>query len=146
MSTISYPASFNIYKRSAAAQFSIINPKVDSNGRISRNGAILLEMAPSKGEKSYDWREQKLTFAFGINDITQFFDDPNSSKWGSFFHQNDGTNKKLTISHGEGRYEGTFMMTLSSGDDRVSVSLSGGEFQVLGRLFTAALPKILGWS
>lgn len=143
---MTYSTSFNIYKRSAAAQFSLLPPRRDENGRISKTGAVLLEMAPSQGEKSYAWKTSKLTFAFGINDITQFFDDPNSPKWGSFFHQNDGTNKKLQITHGEGRYEGTFMMSLSSGEDRISVSLSAGEFQVLGRLFTAALPKILGWS
>ena len=31
--------------------------------------------------------------AFGINDLCLFFDDPNSPKWGSFFHVNDSTNK-----------------------------------------------------
>ena len=143
---MNYSTSFNIYKKTAAAQFTLLPPRRDENGRISKTGAVLLEMAPSQGEKSYDWRGSKLTFAFGMNDIVQFFDDPNSPKWGSFFHQNDGTNKKLTISHGEGRYEGTFMMSLSAGDSRVSVSLSAGEFQVLGRLFTAALPKMVGWT
>lgn len=142
---MSYSTSFNIYKKSAAAQFTLLPPRRDENGRISKTGAVLLEMAPSQGEKSYDWRGNKLTFAFGMNDIVQFFDDPSSPKWGSFFHQNDGTNKKLSITHGEGRYEGTFMMSLSSGDSRISVSLSAGEFQVLGRLFTAALPRMIGW-
>lgn len=143
---MSYSTSFNIYKKSAAAQFTLLPPRRDENGRISKAGAVLLEMAPSQGEKSYDWKNSKLTFAFGMNDIVQFFDDPSSPKWGSFFHQNDGTNKKLTITHGEGRYEGTFMMGLSAGDSRISVSLSAGEFQVLGRLFTAALPKMIGWT
>lgn len=142
---MTYSTSFNIYKKSAAAQFTLLPPRRDDNGRISKTGAVLLEMAPAQGEKSYDWRN-KITFAFGINDMTQFFDDPSSSKWGNFFHQNDGTNKKLQLTPGEGRYEGTFMMSLSSGESRVSVSLSAGEFQVLGRLFSAALPRMLGWS
>ncbi len=143
---MTYPTSFNIYKRSAAAQFTLLSPRRDENGRITKPGAILLEVAPSLKEKSYDWKNAKLTFAFGINDLTQFFDDPNSSKWGSFFHDNDGTTKKLSITHGEGKYEGTYMMSLTSGDSRVSISLSGGEFHVLTRLFASALPKILGWS
>ena len=142
---MTYSTSFNIYKKSAAAQFTLLPPRRDDNGRISKTGAVLLEMAPAQGEKSYDWRS-KITFAFGINDMTQFFDDPSSSKWGNFFHQNDGTNKKLQLTPGEGRYEGTFMMSLSSGESHVSVSLSAGEFQVLGRLFSAALPRMLGWS
>jgi hypothetical protein len=142
---MTYPTSFNIYKKSAAAQFTILPPRRDENGRIQKTGAILLEMAPSQGEKSYDWKNQKVTFAFGINDLTQFFDNPASPKWGSFFHQNDGSNKKLTFTEGEGNYAGTYMMALSQGETRVTVPLSQGEFQVLGRLFTAALPKILGW-
>ena len=103
-----YPTSFNVYKKSAAAQFTLLKPRRDENGRIEKAGAVLLEVAPSKGEKSYDW-QNKITFAFGMNDLTQFFDDPHSQKWGSFFHQNDGKNKKLQITHGQGRYEGTFM-------------------------------------
>ena len=103
-------------------------------------------MAPSQGEKSYDWKNNKLTFAFGINDMTQFFDDPNSSKWGSFFHQNDGSNKKLVFTEGKDRYQGTYMMSLMSGDSKVSVrTLSAGEFHVITRLFTCAIPKMLGW-
>jgi hypothetical protein len=140
-----YPTSFNIYKRSAAAQFTLLPPRGDENNRIQKTGAILLEVAPSQGEKSYDWKNKKLTFAFGISDLTQFFDDPSSPKWGSFYHDNDGTGKKLSIQHGEGKYEGTFMLSLSVGEERISISLTGGEFQVLGRLFTAALPKMLGW-
>ena len=143
---MSYPTSYNVYKKSAAAQFTLLPPRRDENGRIQKTGAILLEMAPSSGEKSYDWKNNKITFAFGINDLSQFFNDPSSPKWGSFYHDNDGVGKKLTISPGEGRYEGTFMMSLSSGENRISVSLTGGEFQVLGRLFTAALPNMLGWS
>lgn len=142
---MSYPASYNVYKKSAAAQFTLLPPRRDENERIQKAGAILLEMAPSQGEKSYDWKNRKISFAFGINDLTQFFDDPSSSRWGSFYHDNDGIGKKLTFTHGEGKYAGTYMMSLSSGDNRISVPLSAGEFQVLGRLFTAALPKMLGW-
>lgn len=139
-----YPTSFNIYKKTAAAQFTLLKPRRDENGRIQKPGAILLEMAPSKGEKSYDWN-QKIYFAFGLSDLTQFFDDPNNQKWGSFFHKNGEINKKLVISHGEGRYEGTYTMNLYSEDKRIMVSLTGGEFTVLTKLFASALPKLIGW-
>jgi hypothetical protein len=141
-----FPTSYNVYKKTAAAQFTLLPPRRDENGRIQKTGAILLELAPSQGEKSYAWKNQKLTFAFGISDLTAFFDDPGSPKWGSFYHDNDGTGKKLSITPGEGKYAGTFMLSLSSGESRVTIALSGGEFQVLGRLFTAALPKMLGWT
>ena len=140
-----FPSSFNVYKKSAAAQFTLLRPRRDDNGRVQKTGAVLLEVAPSQGEKSYDWKNSKLTFAFGINDMTQFFDDPNSSKWGSFFHQNDGVNKKLIFSEGKDRYQGTYMMSLMSGDVKVTVPLSAGEFHVISRLFAASIPKILGW-
>lgn len=143
---MNYPSSFNIYKKTAAAQFTVLPPRRDENGRINKNGAVLLEMAPSVGEKSYDWKNQKVTFAFGINDLCLFFDNPNDPKWGSFFHVNDATNKKLVFTHGEGKYEGTYMMSLNMGDSRVSVSLTGGEFNVLGRLLSSAIPIILGWN
>ena len=139
-----YPTSFNIYKKTAAAQFTLLKPRRDENGRIQKPGAILLEMAPSKGEKSYDWN-QKIYFAFGLSDLTQFFDDPNNAKWGKFFHKNGEINKKLVISHGEGRYEGTYTMNLYSEDKRIMVSLTGGEFTVLTKLFASALPKLIGW-
>jgi hypothetical protein len=142
---MSYPSSFNVYKKSAAAQFTLLPPRRDDNGRVQKAGAVLLEVAPSQGEKSYDWKNSKLTFAFGINDMTQFFDDPNSSKWGSFFHQNDGSNKKLVFTEGKDRYQGTYMMTLMAGDAKVSVPLSAGEFHVISRLFACAIPKMLGW-
>ena len=77
---MSYSTSYNIYKKTAAAQFTLLPPRRDENGRISKTGAVLLEMAPSQGEKSYDWRGSKLTFAFGMNDIVQFFDEFGSSK------------------------------------------------------------------
>jgi hypothetical protein len=94
---MNYPTSFNVYKKSAAAQFTLLPPRRDDNGRIQKTGAVLLEVAPSQGEKSYDWKNNKITFAFGINDLTQFFDDPSSSRWGSFYHDNDGTGKKTYL-------------------------------------------------
>lgn len=141
---MNYPTSFNVYKKTAAAQFTLLTPRRDENGRIQKPGAILLEMAPSKGDKAYDWNS-KIYFAFGLNDLTQFFDDPYSDKWGNFFHKNGDTNKKLQISHGEGRYEGTYTMNLYSGDQRIMISLTGGEFTVLSKLFASALPKLIGW-
>ena len=55
--------SFNIYKKSAAAQFTLLPPRSDENNRIQKTGAVLLEVAPSQGEKSYDWKNKKLTLS-----------------------------------------------------------------------------------
>ena len=142
---MAYSGSYTIYKKSAAAQFSLMWPRRDDSGRIMKNGAVLVEVAQSIGEKKYDWKN-KINFAFGMNDLNQFFGDPDNP--GKFIHKTDAFTKILEFSPGEGRYEGTFMMRLSettSDKASVSVSLSSGEFTVLSRLFVSAIPKIIGW-
>ena len=49
-----YPTSFNIYKRSAAAQFTLLPPRCDENNRIQKTGAVLLEMARQFSMKKPD--------------------------------------------------------------------------------------------
>ena len=70
-----YPSQFKIYKKIGAAQFGLIRPRQDQQGRIEKDGAILLEVAKSKGEKSYDWGN-KISFAIGMSDLTNIFENP----------------------------------------------------------------------
>lgn len=139
-----YAGTYSIYKKSAAAQFTLLPVRRDENGRVRKNGAVLAEFSKAIGEKSYDWKS-KITFAFGMNDLSQFF---NSDNPGKFIHKTDTATKILEFTPGEGRYEGTFMLRISeSGETKnsVSISLSAGEFVILSRLFAYAIPKMIAW-
>lgn len=147
---VKYPSQFKIYKKIGAAQFGLIRPRADEQGRIEKDGAILLEVAKSNGEKSYDWRE-KISFAIGMSDLTTIFENPDSPA--ALIHTMPGSNttKKLEFQPGEGRYAGTYKLMCSefsrdkSVNKTVMVPISGGEYTVLLRLFMAAAPKFLGW-
>jgi hypothetical protein len=145
-----YPSQFKVYKKIGAAQFGFIRPKQDAQGRIEKDGAILLEVAKSKGEKSYDW-SNKISFAIGLSDLTNIFEDTNAHTTLIHTMPSSPITKKLEIQPGEGRYQGTFKLVISefSKDKSVSktvmVPLSGGEYNVLLRLFVSAAPSMIGW-
>ena len=145
-----YPSQFKIYKKIGAAQFGLIRPREDNNGRIEKDGAVLLEVAKSKGEKSYDWTN-KISFAIGMSDLTSIFENPDTPP--ALIHSMPGsdTTKKLEFQPGEGRYAGTYRIVCSEFSKNKSVSktimvpISAGEYTVLLRLFMSAAPKFLGW-
>lgn len=145
-----YPGTMPIYKKSGAAQFTLMEPKYDENGRVTKNGGILLEVAASKGDndKTYDWGT-KISFAFGTSDLCQLFENPDSPS--KLIHSSpNGSTKSLEFQPGTGKYAGTYMMNVgeksTSGDFRkVNVPLSSGEYTVLLRLFMSAAPLIIGW-
>ena len=145
-----YPGTMPIYKKSGAAQFTLMEPKYDENGRITKNGGILLEVAGSRdgGDKSYDWAN-KISWAFGTTDICQLFENPDAPQ--KLIHSSpNGSTKSLEFQPGTGKYAGTYMMNVgeknSNGDFRkVNVPLSSGEYTVLLRLFMSAAPLIIGW-
>ena len=145
-----YPGTFSIYKKIGAAQFTIIPPRESENGRIEKNGAVLLETAAGQGEKSYSWNE-KITFAIGMSDLCNVFENPDSPP--KLIHQMPGSDltKSLELVPGEGRYSGTFMLKLGEKNKstdtykNVTVPISGGEYTVLLRLLMAAAPVLIGW-
>ena len=145
-----YPSQFKIYKKIGAAQFGLIRPRQDDKGRIEKDGAILLEVAKSSGEKAYDWGN-KISFAIGISDLTSIFENPDSPP--SLIHTMPGSNttKKLEFQPGEGKYAGTYRMVLSefsrdkSVNKTVMVPIASGEYTVLLRLFMQSVTKFLGW-
>ena len=145
-----FPGTFSIYKKSGAAQFTIIPPRQGENGRIEKNGAVLLETAGGAGDKSYNWGE-KITFAIGMSDLCNLFNNPDLPQ--KLIHQMPGsdTTKTLEFIPGEGKYSGTYMMKLGSKNKNsdsyhnVAVPISNGEYTVLLRLFMAAAPKLIGW-
>lgn len=146
-----FPGIYTIYKKNGAAQFALIHPKTDNNGRISKNGAILLEVASALGEKSYDWKN-KISFAIGMNDIALLFNNPEGAN--KLIHKtpNSPLTKTFEILPGEGKYAGTFQLKLSEKNDNdgsfrsIFVPSTGGEFVVLLSLLRHSLPLLIGWN
>jgi hypothetical protein len=144
----------SIFKGTGAAKFSMIPPRRDNRGFVTKNGAILLEAAPAEGKRpnglpNYDW-SKKITFAIGVQDITSMV-DPKTNK---LIHQttngSQDITKTLQFAPGEGRHSGTYQMYLNTfaGNEKagVFVPLSQGEFLILQKLLVTAIPQLIGWT
>jgi len=144
---VMFPGSLKIYKKIAAASFTLLPPQWDNKGYMDKHGAILLEIAPGEGDQVWNWNK-KLKFAISIADICTLTDkDPTKHRC---FHEHHEKPKTLQIQRGEGKYENTYMMTLAEGQgpNRVnySVPLSSGEYRTLIQLFDRSVPLMLGWT
>ena len=150
MTTNKYPGTFTIYKKIGAAQFTLLPPRRDENGRISKNGAVLLEVAKSAGDKKYGWSD-KISFAVGMSDICNILDNPDNPP--RLVHSMPGSDtvKALELEPGEGKYQGTYMLKLSETNKKegnskfVSVPVGPGEYQMMMRLLMHASPQLVGW-
>lgn len=149
MSQLKYAAPYKIYKKNAAAQFVTIKPRIE-DGKVSKEGAILLEVAKSIGEKKFDW-QNKISFAIGIQDLKQLFENVEAPP--RLIHQtpNSPLTKSLEFQPGQGRYEGTFMLKLAQKNSSnnqssmVAVPLSSGEKDMLFRMMDKYSLYMLGW-
>ena len=149
MSQLKYAAPYKIYKKNAAAQFVTIKPRVE-DGKVSKEGAILLEVAKSIGEKKFDW-QNKISFAIGIQDLKQLFENVENPP--RLIHQtpNSPLTKSLEFQPGQGRYEGTFMLKLAQKNssnnesNMIAVPLSSGEKDMLFRMMDKYSLYMLGW-
>jgi hypothetical protein len=143
-------AKYNIYKKSAAAQISLLSPVYEQEGWIKKEGGVLFEVAlqegtDTSGNNTYNWKE-KISFSFGMNDLALFFGDPETR----LVHEYQDKTKTFQLTAGKDKYEGTFMLKVTekgtTGTTRsVSVPISGGEAALLNKLLTYAAPKIIGW-
>jgi len=142
-----------IYKKSGAAQFSLIPVKRDEQkGYVTKEGAILVEAAPCNGTDANGninalWKE-KIKFAISIADVAQLMDRTKEKV--RLYHKFNGASKSLEFQQGQGNWAGTYMMQIQegSGDStkKVSVPLSNGEYELIMRLLIgAAAPKLIGW-
>jgi len=146
---IVFAAPYKVYKTNSAAQFMVIRPRVE-NGKVIKEGAILVEVAKSEGEKKYDWKN-KISFAIGIQDLKLLFSD--LIKPPRLVHQtpNSPLMKSMEFQPGTGRYEGTFMMKMGQKNSQtnenlqINVPLSAGEKDLLFRMMDKYTLKMLGW-
>ena len=143
-----------------ALQLSVIPAtweKPDSNG-ISypdKDGAVLIEMAGKdkevNGVWTYKWGE-KISFAIGMNDIHQILDKYYIGGPIKCFHQSSDTlSKTFSLQPGEGKYEGTWRVSLTSVDKKpdgktfsIFTSFTAGEAVVFIELLKRSVPVILG--
>ena len=146
---IVFAAPYKVYKTNSAAQFMVIKPRVE-NGKVTKEGAILVEVAKSDGPKKYDWKN-KISFAIGIQDLKLLFS--NLTQPPRLVHQtpNSPLMKSMEFQPGTGRYEGTFMMKLgqknsqSNENLQINVPLSAGEKDLLFRMMDKYTLNMLGW-
>lgn len=142
--------SYPIYKKLGAAKLSLIPPTFNSNGWVEKEGALFVEASTGLGEDAngnltYDWNN-KIVFAIGLNDLALLFEDFSKK----LVHVHQGKTKTLQFTAGSGKYEGTFMLTLSEKEEKgtprsVSVPVSAGESQVIGVLLRSCPARFLGW-
>lgn len=142
-----------IYKSTGAAQFSLIPCRRDDRGFVSKEGAILVEVAKCSGKDGQgnilaDWGN-KINFAINMADLCNLMDEANP-KAQRLFHNFKGTSKSLEFQPGEGKYAGTWKLQVASGSgsdrQQIMVPLTDGEYQMIMRLLIGvAAPKLLGW-
>jgi hypothetical protein len=139
---------FKIYKKSGAAQFSLLDPQVNDKGFLSKEGAVLVELAKGAGTDSdgniiVDW-SKKISFAINMADICNLIDETKTSQ--KLVHNYKGSTKTLEFIPGKDKYEGTFMLSASEGENRATVPLTNGEYNMIMRLLVGvAAPRIIGW-
>lgn len=142
------PGVWKLYKSSGAAAFSLLPPRFDERGYVTKHGGILLEVAPSSGRQQWDW-DKKIKFAISIADICCLLEGSEDKR--RIFHKHNDNPKVLHIqSATDDRYKGTFMLSVSEGQgDRrssIRVPLTGGEHTLLMRTLVNITPLLLNWT
>lgn len=151
-----YCAKFTVHKGAMGAfQAAPIAPTwvEDDKGnfKVSKEGAILIEMAPLLEKKDdnyyYNWKN-KVSFALGVPDIQTIL-EKNGTKF-SLVHTGDSGTKSMLFSPGEGQYEGSMNILLGGKSKegtelKNKIALSQGEWIVFCRIVAESVRMILGW-
>ena len=146
------------YKKFSALKIALIEPKTDETGEyIKKAGCFMLEAAPVKGEKNYDW-DNKIIFAVSAQEIANIeynrlasanFNDFEDEGYAltHFPGQEKGRVKKLTIKPGK-EGNGFFMNFYEKNGENtksVSIILSNEEYFLFRELTLRTLPSLYGW-
>ena len=129
------------YKGSGALQCRVIPPRFTDKGFLDKEGALLLEAAPSSGKQQWDW-SKKVTFAVGVADIAAIF---NNNEKVDIFHSADSVPKKLIVEPGQ---QSGWFLTLAAGQKEsrlsVRVPLTDGEWEILKSVMKTLVPTLCG--
>lgn len=136
---------FALFKGKGAFKAKVILPKYSEKGFVAKDGAIILDIAPTDGKSdlglpNVDW-SKKVTFALGVPDITILLD----AEAPKMIHKIGDVTKTLVFKPGVEKYEGTYMCNITDGTNSVSVPFSGGEFNLFKRLCLDQVSRLIGW-
>jgi hypothetical protein len=147
---VNKPGQWGIYKKSAAAQLSLILPTYNDKGWLVKAGGVLMEATKSVGKDDngnilYDWT-QKVTLLLAMNDIALLYGNIEAK----IVHEYQNSVKNFSLKPGTGDYTGTWQMMFyvkdsEGGIKNAVVPMTAGEFEVFGRLLDRAAIKSLGW-
>ncbi|WCJ26821.1 Single-stranded DNA-binding protein WHY1 chloroplastic [Euphorbia peplus] len=122
--------------------------------KISREGFVLLQFAPSAGVRQYDWSRKQVfslsvpeigtLLALGARDSCEFFHDPNKGK------SDEGKVRKVLkvepLPDGSGHFFNLSVQNkLLNVDESIYIPVTKGEFAILTSAFNYILPYLLGW-
>ncbi|XP_010480475.1 PREDICTED: single-stranded DNA-binding protein WHY1, chloroplastic-like [Camelina sativa] len=156
------PARFyvghSIYKGKAALTVDPRAPEfvaLDSGAfKLSKDGFLLLQFAPSAGVRQYDW-SKKQVFSLSVTEIgtlvslgpkesCEFFHDPFKGK------SDEGKVRKVLkvepLPDGSGHFFNLSVQNkLLNVDDNIYIPITRAEFAVLISAFNFVLPYLIGW-
>ncbi|XP_004514779.1 single-stranded DNA-binding protein WHY1, chloroplastic-like [Cicer arietinum] len=148
----------SIYKGKAALTITPRPPEfmpLDSGAyKISRDGYLLLQFAPSVGPRQYDWnRKQVFSFSvvemgtvisLGSRESCEFFHDPSKGK------SDEGKVRKVLkvepFPDGSGFFFNLSVQNkIVNVDESITIPITKAELAVLSTIFKFIMPYLLGW-
>lgn len=149
----------SIYKGKAALTASPKPPEftlLDSGAyKVLREGAVLLQFAPSVGIRQYDW-SRKQVFSLSVTEVgsilcldatdsCEFFHDPFKGK------SEEGKIRKILkvepLPDGSGHFFNLSVQNRTMNvDENIYIPITKAEFAILKSAFNFIVPHLLGWS
>nr|CAD1822169.1 unnamed protein product [Ananas comosus var. bracteatus] len=149
---------YSIYKGKAALTVEPRAPEfapLDSGAyKVSKEGFVLLQFAPSVGTRQYDWNRKQVfslsvaeigtIISLGAKDSCEFFHDPFKGR------SEEGKIRKVLkaepLPDGTGHFFNLSVQNrLVNVDESIYIPITKAEFAVLNSAFNFILPYLLGW-
>lgn len=159
---IKRPIKYELYKTKGAFQFKLVPAytiKDKKTNKPKEKGYVFIDAAPATGERQYGFQDdsKKITFALGVADIGLILAGFKAGKF-NLVHdpqaqtENQGKiTKQLSMWKGNNDNDGlpTYFIKITESSNgvkkEVSIPLKTAETEILLRLLSAAISKILYW-
>lgn len=157
-----FPGKVTFYRNKNAMAFGLIGPRWEEFGdkgheRVSKNGGILVSVAPAQGKQSYDW-ESKIDFALNPNEMGEVvYALRKGVEYRTVHDPAAGTDNAGKIQkwfdmrpqEKDGKKTGAFFIQLGSKENgetsKETLVIGGGEQAQLSALLNASIPVVYGW-